>query len=94
MEMKMDMEEVVRGCDVLEVEAFNSEKKRSGVLMKKVEDGSLHVHWKGAAEMILVMCESYYDLEGNVKDLCGDERIEFERIIQDLRCSYYVVILK
>ncbi|KAL8481635.1 hypothetical protein ACS0TY_027950 [Phlomoides rotata] len=87
MDMKMDMEEVVRGCDVLEVEAFNSEKKRSGVLMKKVEDGSLHVHWKGAAEMILAMCESYYDSEGNVKDLCGDERIEFERIIQGMAAS-------
>ena len=38
----MDMEEVKRGCEILEVEAFNSEKKRSGVLMKR--DHEFHVH--------------------------------------------------
>lgn len=87
MEMEIEMEEVVKGCEILKVEAFNSEKKRSGVLMKKVEDDSFHVHWKGAAEMILAMCEHYYDSEGNVNDLGGDERVEFERIIQGMAAS-------
>ena len=58
----MDMEEVKSGCEILEVEAFNSEKKRSGVLMKRVKsDHDFHVHWKGAAEIILAMFSHYYD---------------------------------
>ncbi|XP_047937903.1 putative calcium-transporting ATPase 13, plasma membrane-type [Salvia hispanica] len=84
-EMGMDMEEVKRGCEILHVEAFNSEKKRSGVLMKR--DHEFHVHWKGAAEMILAMCSHYYDLEGNKKDFNDEERLQFNRIIQGMAAS-------
>ncbi|XP_057771515.1 putative calcium-transporting ATPase 13, plasma membrane-type [Salvia miltiorrhiza] len=88
-ELSMDMEEVRRGCEVLHVEAFNSEKKRSGVLLKKFGDGEIeiHVHWKGAAEMILAMCSHYYDFEGNIKDLNDEERNELNHIIQGMAAS-------
>ncbi|XP_047956279.1 putative calcium-transporting ATPase 13, plasma membrane-type isoform X1 [Salvia hispanica] len=84
-ELGMEMEEVKRGCEILHVEAFNSEKKRSGVLVKR--DHEFHVHWKGAAEMILAMCSHYYDLEGNKKDLNDEERMNFNHIIQGMAAS-------
>ncbi|CDO99120.1 unnamed protein product, partial [Coffea canephora] len=74
MELNMDMERVKQNCSILHVEAFNSQKKRSGVLMKKMVDNSTHVHWKGAAEMILAMCSHYYNLEGEVTLLDHLER--------------------
>ncbi|GKV48376.1 hypothetical protein SLEP1_g55200 [Rubroshorea leprosula] len=85
--MKMDQEEIKRTFTVLFVEAFNSEKKRSGVLIKKKEDNTVHVHWKGAAEMILAMCSSYYDASGVMKDLNEEERMEFKKIIQGMAAS-------
>ncbi|XP_073287132.1 putative calcium-transporting ATPase 13, plasma membrane-type [Primulina huaijiensis] len=87
LELNMDMEAVKRDCNVLNVEAFNSEKKRSGILMKKVEDGGSHVHWKGAAEMILAMCSHYYDVKGDIKDLNDFERVKFDQIIQGMAAS-------
>ncbi|KAG8370279.1 hypothetical protein BUALT_Bualt14G0100500 [Buddleja alternifolia] len=87
LELNMDIDTVKRYCNVVNVEAFNSEKKRSGVLMKKVEDGTSHVHWKGAAEMILALCSHYYDLDGNVKALNDDERAKFDQTIQGMAAS-------
>lgn len=86
-ELGMDMEEVKRNCSVLHMETFNSEKKRSGVSMKKAADNTVHVHWKGAAEIILGMCSDYYDLEGNKKSLDGNERAKFEQMIQGMAAS-------
>ncbi|KZV57048.1 calcium-transporting ATPase 13, plasma membrane-type [Dorcoceras hygrometricum] len=87
LDLNMDMETVKRDCKVLKVEAFNSEKKRSGILMKKVEDGGSHVHWKGAAEMILALCSHYYDIQGNITDLNDLERENFDQIIQGMAAS-------
>ncbi|GKV50271.1 hypothetical protein SLEP1_g56983 [Rubroshorea leprosula] len=87
LDMKMDQEEIKRNFTILFVEAFNSQKKRSGVLIKKKEDNAVHVHWKGAAEMILGMCSSYYDASGVMKDLNGEERMEFKKIIQGMAAS-------
>ncbi|PON79949.1 P-type ATPase [Parasponia andersonii] len=87
MELKMDMEEVKESCSILHVEAFNSQKKRSGVLMTRKADNTIWVHWKGAAEMILAMCSSYYDASGINKDLDENQKMEFEKIIQGMAAS-------
>ncbi|KAH9764770.1 putative calcium-transporting ATPase 13 plasma membrane-type [Citrus sinensis] len=87
LEMNMDMEEVKQSCIVLHVEAFNSKKKRSGVIMQKKTDNTSHVHWKGAAEMILAMCSSYYDASGNIKYLDDNEKERFQQIIQGMASS-------
>ncbi|KAK0608202.1 hypothetical protein LWI29_027079 [Acer saccharum] len=86
-ELNMDMEELKQSCILLKVEAFNSQKKRSGVLMRKNVDNTIHVHWKGAAEMILAMCSSYYDASGIKKQLDDGEREKFEHIIQGMAAS-------
>ncbi|XP_015867407.3 putative calcium-transporting ATPase 13, plasma membrane-type [Ziziphus jujuba] len=86
-DLNMDMEEITRKCSILHVEAFNSKKKRSGVLLKRKIDGSVQVHWKGAAEMILAMCSSYYDASGIIKDLDDNQKSEFQQIIQGMAAS-------
>ncbi|KAA8527659.1 hypothetical protein F0562_035472 [Nyssa sinensis] len=87
LELNMNMEELKQSCTILHVEAFNSEKKRSGVLMRKKADNTINVHWKGAAEMILAMCTHFYDPSGNMKHLDDGERKKFDQIIQGMAAS-------
>ncbi|KAL5582670.1 hypothetical protein UlMin_015112 [Ulmus minor] len=82
LELKMEMEEVVKTHTILHVEAFNSKKKRSGVLMKRKADNSIWVHWKGVAEMILAMCSSYYDASG-LKEVPTNEIEEHHTLEED-----------
>ncbi|PPD82608.1 hypothetical protein GOBAR_DD20440 [Gossypium barbadense] len=63
-ELKMGVEKTKKRCAVLQVEAFIPQKRRSGVLIERNDDDTVHVHWKGAAEMILAMCSSYYNASG------------------------------
>ncbi|KAL5566270.1 hypothetical protein UlMin_029434 [Ulmus minor] len=80
----MDIDEVKQQCMTIQVEAFNSEKKRSGVLIRKNGEEATQSHWKGAAEMILAMCSSYYDRDGNIRALDDEERATIEKIIQNM----------
>nr|DAD19801.1 TPA_asm: hypothetical protein HUJ06_021264 [Nelumbo nucifera] len=90
-ELGMDMDEVKQSCRILHVEAFNSEKKRSGVLIKTMAKRTIDTHWKGAAEMILGMCSNYYERNGTTKTMDESERMKFKQIIEgmaakSLRC--------
>ncbi|XP_062018825.1 calcium-transporting ATPase 12, plasma membrane-type [Rosa rugosa] len=87
LDLGMDMQELKPRYDILHVETFNSDKKRSGVLIKKKDDNTVHVHWKGAAEMIVATCSSYYDTNGTVKPLDVDTRSKIEKIIQGMAAS-------
>ena len=88
LELDMEMEILIKDFTILHVEAFNSEKKRSGVSIRSEADhNTVHVHWKGAAEMILAMCSSYYDASGRMKDMDDGERMTFEQIIQGMAAS-------
>ncbi|MBA0700518.1 hypothetical protein Goari_026841, partial [Gossypium aridum] len=82
LELKMDMDKMKNTWAILQVEAFNSQKKRSGVLIGRKNYDTFHVHWKGATEMILAVCSSYYDASGDVKDLSDGKRAKLELIIQ------------
>ncbi|KAK3414947.1 hypothetical protein EUGRSUZ_H00522 [Eucalyptus grandis] len=83
-QLSVDMEETKKRCEVIQVEAFNSQNKRSGVLIKKSGDDKFHVHWKGAAEMVLAMCSCFYDGSGIERDLDEDKRARCEQIIQGM----------
>ncbi|KAG4185306.1 hypothetical protein ERO13_A09G220950v2 [Gossypium hirsutum] len=79
MELKMDMEKMKKSCRVLNgVEALDFEQKRSGVLIGRNNDDTVHVHWKGDAEMVLAIY---------VKDIDHGERAKFEQIIQGTAAS-------
>ncbi|XP_071689466.1 putative calcium-transporting ATPase 13, plasma membrane-type [Rutidosis leptorrhynchoides] len=85
--LSMDMEKLKQSSTVVHVETFNSEKKRSGVSIKKNEDDTVHVHWKGAAEMVLAMCSKYYQKNGNIESINIEEREQFESIIEGMAAS-------
>ncbi|OMO76107.1 Cation-transporting P-type ATPase [Corchorus capsularis] len=87
--MKFD---VVRSAfKVLHVFPFNSEKKRGGVAVQQSDsDSEVHIHWKGAAEMVLASCSGYLDKDGCLQSI--DEEKEFfkaaidEMAASSLRC--------
>ncbi|KAL4305031.1 hypothetical protein HN51_038771 [Arachis hypogaea] len=86
-DLSMDMDGLKQKHEIIHVETFNSEKKRSGVAVRKKSDNTVHVHWKGAAEMILAMCSNYIDCNGTEKSLGEKERDEIEKIIQGMAAS-------
>lgn len=87
LELNTNIKKIKQNCDVLYVETFNSEKKKSGILMKRNVDSTFHVHWKGAAEMVLGLCSSYYDNAGDIKPMDEGERIKIEKIIEGMAAS-------
>ncbi|XP_073145710.1 calcium-transporting ATPase 9, plasma membrane-type-like [Henckelia pumila] len=71
--MKFD---VVRSESIiLHVSPFNSTKKRGGVALRGRTSSKVHIHWKGAAEMILALCSQYIDVNGSLQPI--DETKDF-----------------
>ncbi|RWR91485.1 calcium-transporting ATPase 10, plasma membrane-type [Cinnamomum micranthum f. kanehirae] len=68
---------------VLHVFPFNSEKKRGGVALQ-VGESEVHIHWKGAAEIVLSSCTSWLDPDGSVKPMDQDKMNEFKNAIEDM----------
>ncbi|KAL6568665.1 Calcium-transporting ATPase 9, plasma membrane-type [Orobanche hederae] len=54
---------------VLHVSPFNSTKKRGGVAVRGRTGSKVHIHWKGAAEIILASCLQYIDIDGSLKSI-------------------------
>lgn len=86
-DLGMDVEKLKQSYTVLHVETFNSDKKRSGVSIRSNVQNRSYVHWKGAAEMVLAMCSSYYQHTGEVNAMTKDKMTEFESIIQGMAAS-------
>ncbi|KAH9753209.1 calcium-transporting ATPase 12 plasma membrane-type [Citrus sinensis] len=84
LDLGMNIDEPKQCCKIINVEAFNSEKKRSGVLVKRIHEKTVHIHWKGAAEMILAMCSHYYVKSGTTRALDGEARKQIEIVIKDM----------
>nr|XP_011467548.1 PREDICTED: calcium-transporting ATPase 9, plasma membrane-type [Fragaria vesca subsp. vesca] len=74
---------------ILHVFPFNSEKKRGGVAVKGT-DSKVHIHWKGAAEIVLASCTGYLDSNGCLQDITQDKEFLREAIdsmaASSLRC--------
>ncbi|KAK4407186.1 Calcium-transporting ATPase 12, plasma membrane-type [Sesamum angolense] len=86
-DLGMDIDKLKQDYTILHVETFNSEKKRSGVLIRNNADNTNYVHWKGAAEMVLAMCSYYYETTGETKSMGKETRSQFEKIIQGMAAS-------
>ncbi|XP_057519687.1 calcium-transporting ATPase 12, plasma membrane-type-like [Amaranthus tricolor] len=86
-ELGMDMEMIKKSCSILQVESFNSTKKRSGVMIKREFESTIQVHWKGAAEIILAMCSYYYTSVGIKSDMDEDTRRRLGLIIEGMAAS-------
>ncbi|XP_057250309.1 LOW QUALITY PROTEIN: putative calcium-transporting ATPase 13, plasma membrane-type [Beta vulgaris subsp. vulgaris] len=90
-DLGIEMDKLNKSFEVVKVEAFNSEKKRSGVMARTTTDKRVQVHWKGAAEMILAMCSNYYDERGKILRLEEEDQKYIKEVIQkmagkSLRC--------
>lgn len=83
-ELGMDIDTLKRSCKVVHVEAFNSDKKRSGVLIRDNATGAVIAHWKGAAEMILANCSMYVGTDGVARELGVEQRKNLEKVINDM----------
>ncbi|KAK9099789.1 hypothetical protein Scep_023219 [Stephania cephalantha] len=76
--------EVVRSqSEVLHVFPFNSEKKRGGVAVG-LPNSEVHIHWKGAAEIVLGSCTKYLDVDGSIKQMTDVEETYFKKAIEDM----------
>uniref|UniRef100_A0ACD5Z9I7 Uncharacterized protein n=1 Tax=Avena sativa TaxID=4498 RepID=A0ACD5Z9I7_AVESA len=68
---------------IIHVSPFNSEKKRGGVAVTG-RDSDVHVHWKGAAEIVLALCTNWLDVDGSTHEMTPDKANQFKRYIEDM----------
>ncbi|KAL3511532.1 hypothetical protein ACH5RR_024249 [Cinchona calisaya] len=68
---------------VLHVSPFNSTKKRGGVAIQGKSDSEVHIHWKGAAEIILESCTWYIDGNGCLQSI-GQDKEFFMAAIENM----------
>ncbi|KAK4427477.1 Calcium-transporting ATPase 9, plasma membrane-type [Sesamum alatum] len=68
---------------VLHVSPFNSTKKRGGVALRGRTESKVHIHWKGAAEIILSSCSQYIDVNGSLQSMDKDKDF-FKDAIDDM----------
>ncbi|KAK9757137.1 hypothetical protein RND81_01G142900 [Saponaria officinalis] len=81
-ELGMKFEAVRSEAITLHVCPFNSEKKRGGVALQ-LSNSDVHIHWKGAAEMVLASCTQFLDVDGSTKSI-EDEKAYFRGVIDDM----------
>ncbi|EEC66952.1 hypothetical protein OsI_33593 [Oryza sativa Indica Group] len=86
-ELAMDADALKRKCKVVRVEAFNSDKKRSGVMLRDAATGAVTAHWKGAAEMVLARCTVYVGADGAARELGVEQRRKLEQVINDMAAA-------
>ncbi|BAF15709.1 calcium-transporting ATPase 5, plasma membrane-type [Oryza sativa Japonica Group] len=73
---------------ILHVFPFNSEKKRGGVAVHLGgSESEVHIHWKGAAEIILDSCKSWLAADGSKHSMTPEKISEFKKFIEDMAAS-------
>ncbi|KAI3455723.1 hypothetical protein Pfo_012386 [Paulownia fortunei] len=72
-ELGMKFDVVRSESIVLHVSPFNSTKKRGGVALRGRTGSKVHIHWKGAAEIILASCSQYIDVNGSLQSIDEDK---------------------
>ncbi|KAK6942036.1 hypothetical protein RJ641_027413 [Dillenia turbinata] len=83
LKLGMNFEATRLGSSILHVFPFNSEKKRGGVAVK-LPDSQVHIHWKGAAELVLASCGSYIDENNSVVAMDEEKMNFFKKAIEDM----------
>ncbi|KAG7972677.1 hypothetical protein I3843_07G194900 [Carya illinoinensis] len=79
----MNFEAVRSDSSVIHVFPFNSEKKRGGVALQ-LPDRQVHIHWKGAAEIVLASCTRYIDATDQVVMMDEYKMIFFQNAIENM----------
>ncbi|KAL5149449.1 Calcium-transporting ATPase 8, plasma membrane-type [Glycine soja] len=68
---------------IIHVFPFNSDKKRGGVATR-VSDSEIHIHWKGAAEIVLACCTRYFDANDQLVEMDEAKMSTFKKAIEDM----------
>nr|CAB3445801.1 unnamed protein product [Digitaria exilis] len=94
LELGMKFAEERSRSAIIHVSPFNSEKKRAGVavavgavnlfMFHLQRDSDVHVHWKGAAEIVLALCTSWIDADGSIHELTSDKANQLKKFIEDM----------
>ncbi|KAJ6363172.1 hypothetical protein OIU78_003369 [Salix suchowensis] len=82
----MNFDAVRSESSIIHVFPFNSEKKKGGVALQ-LPDSQVHIHWKGAAEIVLASCTEYIDASGNIVPLDQVKVSFFRNAIEDMAAS-------
>ncbi|WCJ42312.1 calcium-transporting ATPase putative [Euphorbia peplus] len=83
----MDFGAVRAQSAVLHVFPFNSQKKRGGVAVQ-LPNSEVHIHWKGAAEIVLSSCTAYVNGDDNILPMDDEKASFFKKAIEDMAaCS-------
>ncbi|TYI06859.1 hypothetical protein ES332_A10G188600v1 [Gossypium tomentosum] len=84
-ELGMKFDAIRSESTILHVLPFNSEKKRGGVALRR-SDAEVHIHWKGAAEIVLAACSGYLDSNGCLQSMNEDKEF-FEATIDEMAAN-------
>ncbi|KAG4180292.1 hypothetical protein ERO13_A10G157400v2 [Gossypium hirsutum] len=84
-ELGMKFDAIRSESTILHVLPFNSEKKRGGVALRR-SDAEVHIHWKGAAEIVLAACSGYLDSNGCLQSMNEDKEF-FEAAIDEMAAN-------
>ncbi|XP_062118187.1 calcium-transporting ATPase 8, plasma membrane-type-like [Humulus lupulus] len=82
-QLGMNFEVVRSESTILHVFPFSSEKKRGGVAVK-LPDSQVHVHWKGAAEIVLASCTQYIDESNQAVAMDEEKVLHFKKAIDGM----------
>ncbi|KAF3452697.1 hypothetical protein FNV43_RR03130 [Rhamnella rubrinervis] len=83
LKLGMNYEAIRSESSILHVFPFSSEKKRGGVAIK-LPDSEVHVHWKGAAEIVLASCTGFIDTNNGITVMDEDKALFFKKAIEDM----------
>ncbi|CAJ1975835.1 unnamed protein product [Sphenostylis stenocarpa] len=82
-QLGMDFTAARSKSSIIHVFPFNSEKKRGGVALQ-MADSNIHVHWKGAAEIVLACCTGYIDGNDQLVGMDEEKMAFFKKAIEDM----------
>lgn len=84
--MGMDFDTIRSTSTIMQVETFNSEKKRAGVAVRDTQTADMRLHWKGAAEIVLSHCDSWV-VRGASQPLTDAKRTELRQVIEGMAAA-------
>ncbi|KAJ1433430.1 P-type ATPase [Sesbania bispinosa] len=82
-QLGMDFEAARSESSIIHVFPFNSDKKRGGVAIQTT-DSEIHIHWKGAAEIVLACCTGYIDTNDQLVEMDEEKMTVFKKVIEDM----------
>ncbi|QHO57259.1 Calcium-transporting ATPase 8, plasma membrane-type [Arachis hypogaea] len=94
LEIGMNFDSTRSESSIIHVFPFNSEKNEAELQYKRYSlidslsycaaDSEVHIHWKGAAEIVLACCTRYIDANDQLVDMDEEKMVFFRKAIEDM----------